>query len=86
MRSEPYVSSREHRREGASPSWREEASAESLRQEVESLRRRVKELEGTTVADSDTTDGLKARSAALAERVKELKCLYSISSLLKGRH
>ena len=58
----------------------------SLRHEVESLRRRVRELEGTSVAGSDTTDELKARLAALAERVKELKCIYSISSLLKGRH
>lgn len=61
-------------------------STESLRHEVESLRRRVKELEGTTGVDSGATDELRARSAALAERVKELKCIYSISSLLKGRH
>lgn len=61
-------------------------SAASLRHEVESLRRRVKELERTTGADSPATDELRVRSAALAERVKELKCIYSISSLLKGRH
>lgn len=29
---------------------------------------------------------LAARSDALAERVKELRCIYSISSLLRGRH
>ena len=57
-------------------------STASLRHEVESLRRRVRELEGTTGTDSTATDELKARSAALAERVKELKCIYSISNLL----
>ena len=61
-------------------------SAASLRHEVEFLRRRVRELEEITGADSPATDELSARSAALAERVKELKCIYSISSLLKGRH
>lgn len=51
------------------------ASAETARQrQPESL------------SPSTAEDELNARSAALAERVKELKCLHSISGLLKGRH
>lgn len=35
--------------------------------------------------DHSGGDALRARSDALAERVKELKCLHSISRMLKGR-
>jgi len=58
----------------------------SLRREVERLRRRVAELEQGDPPSSGSVSALKSRSDALAERVKELQCLHSISGLLHGRH
>ncbi|HOX42984.1 MAG TPA: sensor histidine kinase [Myxococcota bacterium] len=57
-----------------------------LQREVERLRRRIAELEGSSEARNEALDKVNVRSDVLAERVKELKCLYSISALLKGRH
>lgn len=54
--------------------------------EVERLRQRVAELEAIIETESHGEDELNARADALGERVKELKCLYRISSLLKDRH
>jgi len=59
---------------------------DALLREVERLRQRVAELEGTSGSRNEALDKVNARSDILAERLKELKCLYSISSLLKGRH
>lgn len=59
---------------------------EALLNEVQFLRGRIAELEGAAVFKSTASEDLDARSDALAERVKELKCLYAISSLLKGHH
>jgi hypothetical protein len=59
---------------------------EELRREVDRLHKRVAELEGGSAPSTEANPELKAHSNELAERVKELKCLYSSSSLLKGRH
>jgi len=59
---------------------------EPPREEVERLRRRVAELEEALRSRSGTSGDLASRSDELAERVKELQCLHSISGLLKGRH
>lgn len=61
-------------------------SENSLLHELERLRRRVAELEGGTTATAESRSQLNTRSDALAERVKELQCIHSISGLLKGRH
>lgn len=62
------------------------AREDSLRREVESLRSRIAELEHGAGLGHATTPNLTRRSDALAERVKELQCLHSISGLLRGRH
>ncbi len=58
----------------------------ALRDEVARLRARLAELDGAGGRGRDSDPELLARSDALAERVKELKCIYSISSLLRGHH
>jgi len=68
------------------PRMQGKTSEESLRHEVECLRRRVAELEGGPAPKTEVSAELNTRSDALAERVKELRCLHSISGLLKGRH
>ncbi len=59
---------------------------ESLRHEIELLRRRVAELEAGSEPKNEARTELHARSDALAERLKELHCLHAISGLIKGRH
>lgn len=49
------------------------------------LKRRIEELEAVCTRSSEAETVLHERTSALAERVKELRCLYEVSQLLEDR-
>ena len=61
---------------------RDKTKAQLVR-ELETLRRRISELETVETAWQDTEKRLWNRTRALHERVKELKCLYGMSNLFE---
>jgi hypothetical protein len=58
-------------------------SEEKLREELAELRSEVKRLRASEKKLKDMKEAMQKKTHALGERVKELRCLYAMSSLVE---